>query len=172
MLTGIGTVIADDPELTVRHVPCKRQPRRVVIDHRLEMPADAKILRGEPPILLTLSDDAARRSRLEALGVQVIRVHEDPAKAGKTDLAHVARELGTLGFNEVTVETGSRLNGSLLAAGVVDEIVLYVAPMIIGDTGQGLFMLPEIQSLEEARRPRIVDVRPVGDDWRITARFS
>lgn len=172
MLTGIGTVLADDPELTVRHVPCKRQPKRVVIDSRLDLPLDAKILKGDPPIILTVSDDAAKRARLEAAGAQVVRVHEEASKPGKTDLQHVARELAAFGFNEVTVETGSRLNGSLLASGVVDEIVLYLAPMIIGDTGQGLFTLPEIQSLDEARRPKIVDVRQVGDDWRITARFS
>jgi len=76
------------------------------------------------------------------------------------------------GFNEVTVETGSRLNGSLLAAGVIDEIVLYLAPMIIGDSGQGLFALPELQELDQARRLEIVDVSPVGPDVRITARVS
>ena len=172
MLTGIGTVIADDPELTVRHVPARRQPKRVVIDSRLDLPLEAKILKGDPPIVLTVSDDAARRARLEAAGAQVLRVHEEPGKPGKSDLRHVARELAARGFNEVTVETGSRLNGSLLASGVVDEIVLYLAPMIIGDSGMGLFTLPEIQSLEEARRPKIVDVRRVGDDWRVTARFS
>jgi diaminohydroxyphosphoribosylaminopyrimidine deaminase/5-amino-6-(5-phosphoribosylamino)uracil reductase len=172
MLTGIGTVLADDPELTVRHVPCQRQPKRVLIDSRLDLPLEARILKGDPPIILTVSDDAGKRARLEAAGAQVVRVHEEPDKPGKTDLRHVARELAAFGFNEVTVETGARLNGSLLASGVVDEIVLYLAPMIIGDTGQGLFALPEIQSLEEAKRPKIVDVRPVGGDWRITARFS
>ncbi|HSS28709.1 MAG TPA: bifunctional diaminohydroxyphosphoribosylaminopyrimidine deaminase/5-amino-6-(5-phosphoribosylamino)uracil reductase RibD, partial [Usitatibacter sp.] len=74
MLTGIGTVIADDPELSVRKVPCKRQPRRVVIDNRLDMPLTAKILQGEPPLILTVSEDAARRSALEARGAEVVRV--------------------------------------------------------------------------------------------------
>jgi diaminohydroxyphosphoribosylaminopyrimidine deaminase/5-amino-6-(5-phosphoribosylamino)uracil reductase len=172
MLTGIGTVIADDPELTVRHVPCTRQPRRVLIDSRLDLPPGAKLLEGEPPIVFTVSDDAAKRARLQAAGAEVIRVHTDAAKAGKADLAHIARELGALGFNEVTVETGSRLNGSLLAAGVIDEIVLYLAPKLIGDSGQGLFALPELASLDEARALKIVDVRPVGPDWRVTARVA
>jgi len=172
MLTGIGTVIADDPQLTVRHVPCSRQPRRVLIDNRLDLPATARILQGEPLIVFTVSDDAQRRARLKDLGAEVIRVHEDAGKSGKADLAHVARELGTLGFNEVTVETGARLNGSLLAAGVIDEIVLYLAPKIIGDSGQGLFALPELQALDEARRLRITDVRAVGEDWRVTARMA
>jgi len=80
--------------------------------------------------------------------------------------------LGEHGFNEVTVETGAKLNGSLLAAGVIDEIVLYLAPMLLGDAAQGLFALPEFTSLDQGLRPRIVDVRQVGADIRITARFS
>jgi diaminohydroxyphosphoribosylaminopyrimidine deaminase/5-amino-6-(5-phosphoribosylamino)uracil reductase len=172
MLTGIGTVLRDDPELTVRHVACTRQPRRVLIDSRLDVPAAAKILRGEPPILFTVSGDAAKRSALEAAGIEVVSAPTDPHKPGKTDLAAIARILGDRGFNEVTVETGAKLNGSLLAAGVVDEIVLYIAPKILGDTAQGLFALPEMTRLEEALVPRIVDVRPIGADLRITARFS
>src|SRR5207244_9882859 len=169
MLTGIGTVLRDDPELTVRHVACSRQPRRVVIDSRLDMPAGAKILVGEPPIILTISEDAGRRKALENRGAEVIRV----AREGeKTDLAAVARLLAERGFNEVTVETGGKLMGSLLRAGVVDELVLYYAPVILGDKAQALFALPEWTRLDEAIRPRIVDVRAVGTDWRITARFA
>jgi diaminohydroxyphosphoribosylaminopyrimidine deaminase/5-amino-6-(5-phosphoribosylamino)uracil reductase len=169
MLTGIGTVVQDDPELTVRHVPCKRQPKRVVIDNRLDMPLNAKILAGEPPLILTVSEDAAKRAALEAKGAEVLVV---PRQAEKSDLAAVARLLGERAFNEVTVETGGKLMGSLLRAGVVDEIVLYVAPLILGDTAQALFALPEIASLDEAMRPRIVDVRTIGPDVRLTARFG
>ena len=169
LLTGIGTVLRDDPELTVRHVPCSRQPRRVVIDSRLDMPATAKILSGEPPLILTVSDDAARRTVLEAKGAEVLLV---PKQGTKSDLAAIARLLAGRSFNEVTVETGGKLMGSLLRAGVVDELVLYVAPMILGDAAQGLFALPEFTSLEDALRPRIVDVRAVGRDWRITARMG
>jgi len=169
MLTGIGTVRADDPELTVRHVPCSRQPRRVVIDHHLDLPLSARILAGEPPLILTVTDDAARRAALEARGAEVVRVAGEGRKA---DLAAVARLLGERGFNEVTVETGGKLMGSLLAAKVIDELVLYLAPTILGDAAQGLFALGELTALEDALRPRIVDVRAVGGDWRITARFG
>jgi riboflavin-specific deaminase-like protein len=148
MLTGIGTVLRDDPELTVRHVSCKRQPRRVVIDSRLDLPLDAKILMGEPPIVLTVSGDAARRAALEAKGAEVVVV---PRQGEKTDLDAIARLLGDRAFNEVTVETGGKLMGSLLRAGVVDELVLYTAPLILGDTAQSLFVLPEIASLDAAR---------------------
>ena len=162
-------MIRDDPELTVRHVPCSRQPRRVVIDSRLDLPVSAKILAGEPPIVLTITEDAERRRALEARGAEVVLV----AREGeKTDLAAVARLLAERGFNEVTVETGGKLMGSLLRAGVVDELVLYYAPVILGDKAQALFALPEWTRLDEAIRPRIVDVRAVGTDWRITARFA
>jgi diaminohydroxyphosphoribosylaminopyrimidine deaminase/5-amino-6-(5-phosphoribosylamino)uracil reductase len=169
MLTGIGTVLRDDPELTVRHVPCERQPRRVVIDSRLDMPLTARILSGEPPLVLTVSGDLGRRAALEARGAEVVVV---PAEGAKTDLAAVARLLAERGFNEVTVETGAKLNGSLLRAGVVDEIVLYLAPLVLGDAAQGLFALGELQELGEALRPSIVDVRSVGADLRITARLQ
>lgn len=169
MLTGIGTVLRDDPELTVRHVSCSRQPRRVVIDSRLDLPLTARILSGEPPLVLTVSEDGDRRKALEARGAEVVVV---PAAGAKTDLAAVARLLAERGFNEVTVETGARLNGSLLRAGVVDEIVLYLAPQLLGDAAQGLFALGELARLDEAMRIRVVEERLVGADLRITARLE
>jgi len=172
MLTGIGTVIADDPQLTVRDVPCSRQPKRVVIDSNLDIGPEAKILKGDPPIIFTVSTDAAKRARLAALGAEVVDAPAAPLKPGKTDLVAIAQELAARGFNEVTVETGGKLNGSLIAAGVIDEIVLYLAPRLLGNTAQGLFALPEFTSLEQTLHPRIVDVRPVGADLRITARLG
>jgi diaminohydroxyphosphoribosylaminopyrimidine deaminase/5-amino-6-(5-phosphoribosylamino)uracil reductase len=169
MLTGIGTVLADDPELTVRHVPCSRQPKRVVIDSRLDMPLAAKILQGEPPIIMTVSDDMAKRKALEARGAEVVRV---PREGDKTDLAAIARMLGERGFNEVTVETGGKLMGSLLRAKVVDELVIYYAPLVLGDKAQALFVLPEWTSLTEVLRPKITDVRTIENDIRVTARFG
>ncbi|HEX6635573.1 MAG TPA: bifunctional diaminohydroxyphosphoribosylaminopyrimidine deaminase/5-amino-6-(5-phosphoribosylamino)uracil reductase RibD [Usitatibacter sp.] len=169
MLTGIGTVRHDDPELTVRMVPCARQPKRVLIDHRLEVPLAAKLLQGEPPIILTVSDDAERRAALEARGAEVVRV---PGDGRKADLAAIARFLGSRGFNEVTVETGGRLMGSLVRSGVIDELVLYLAPMLLGDAAQGLFAMDELLRLDEAPRVRITDVRNVGEDIRITARMG
>ena len=169
MLTGIGTVLRDDPELTVRHVPCRRQPARVLIDSRLDVAPEAKILRGGGTLVLTVSDDAAKRGALEAVGAEVVRV---PMDGAKTDLGAVARLLAERGFNEVTVETGGKLMGSLMRAGVVDEIVLYLAPLLLGDRAQGLFALPEFASLSEAPRPAIVDVRSVGRDLRVTLRME
>jgi diaminohydroxyphosphoribosylaminopyrimidine deaminase/5-amino-6-(5-phosphoribosylamino)uracil reductase len=172
VLTGIGTVLRDDPELTVRHGPCSRQPRRILIDSRLDISPQAKILKGEAPIIFTVSPDPDKRRILEDAGAEVVAAPLDAAKPGKTDLVAIARELGRRGFNEVMVETGAKLNGSLLAAGIVDEIVLYLAPKFLGDTAQGLFALPELTSLDQALQPKIIDVRSVGPDLRITARLS
>ena len=171
ILTGIGTVLRDDPDLTVRHVPATRQPRRVLIDSRLQVSAEARILKGEPPIIFTVSRDAVKRSRLMQAGAEVITAPTDPTN-GKTDLVAIARELGARGFNEVTVETGAKLSGSLLAAGVIDEIVLYLAPKLFGDSAQGLFALPEMTRIEQALMPRIIDVRQIGEDLRIVARLA
>jgi diaminohydroxyphosphoribosylaminopyrimidine deaminase/5-amino-6-(5-phosphoribosylamino)uracil reductase len=172
MLTGIGTVVHDDPQLTVRHVPCERQPRRAVIDSRLDIKPHARVLHGGGTLLFTLSDDRERRAALESRGAEVVSVPHDAAKSGKTDLAAVARLLGERGFNEVTVETGAKLNGSLLAAGVIDEIVLYVAPRILGDSAQGLFALPGLERLQDAIAVRIAEVRSVGEDLRLTLRLG
>ncbi|MGZ5063920.1 MAG: bifunctional diaminohydroxyphosphoribosylaminopyrimidine deaminase/5-amino-6-(5-phosphoribosylamino)uracil reductase RibD [Usitatibacter sp.] len=171
MLTGIGTVLRDDPELTVRHVAASRQPRRILIDSRLDVPLQARILKGVPPIIFTVSGDAQKRRALETLGAEVVPAPIDAMKPGKTDLAAIARELGSRGFNEVTVETGAKLNGSLIAAGVIDEIVLYLAPKLLGNSAQGLFELPAFARLDEALEPTIVDVRFVGPDLRVTARM-
>jgi diaminohydroxyphosphoribosylaminopyrimidine deaminase/5-amino-6-(5-phosphoribosylamino)uracil reductase len=141
----------------------------VIVDSRLELPADAKVLSGEPPLVVTVSEDRERRAALESLGAEVVLV---PAIGGKTDLMAVARLLAERGYNEVTVETGAKLNGSLLAAGVIDEIVLYLAPLLLGDGAQGLFAIPALHSLAGAARPRIVDVRAIGPDIRITARLE
>jgi diaminohydroxyphosphoribosylaminopyrimidine deaminase/5-amino-6-(5-phosphoribosylamino)uracil reductase len=169
MLTGIGTVRHDDPELTVRMVPCSRQPQRVLIDHRLEIPLSARLLQGEPLIILTVSDDGERRAALESRGAEVVRV---PGDGRKADLAAIVALLAERGFNEVTVETGGKLMGSLVRAKLIDELVLYVAPMLLGDAAQGLFAMGELLRLDQAPRVRIADVRHVGEDFRITARLG
>ena len=163
---------SDDPQLTVRHVPCERQPRRAVVDSRLELSPHARILHGGGTIVFTLSEDASRRAALEAAGAEIVQVPHAADKPGKTDLAAVARMLGERGFNEVTVETGAKLNGSLIAAGVIDEIVLYVAPIILGDGARGLFALPGLERLEDAIPVRIAEVRSLGEDLRITLRLG
>ena len=168
VMTGIGTLRADDPELTVREVPCERQPLRVLLDSHLEVPDGARILRGGNVLIATAADSPERERALIAGGAEVMRVAVEPVK-GKVDLVKMMEQFAQRGLNHIMVETGAKLNASLLAAGVVDEIVAYMAPSIFGDSARGLFALPELKNLDERTRLRIADIRQIGPDLRITA---
>jgi len=167
ILTGIDTVLADDPSLNVRLADGSRQPLRVILDSRLRLPATARTL-GLPgaTLVLTGTDDAGRKQALLRDDVSVVVL---PLLDGRLDLHAVLRLLGELGMNEVHVEAGATLNGALLAAGLVDELVLYVAPHLMGDGARGLFHLPGLDRMERRTALRIADIRAVGADWRITA---
>src|SRR5690606_5174343 len=167
--TGYGTVRADDPQLTVRDVPCSRQPLRVVVDARLETPSTARILQGGNVLIACAARDEARAAVLEQLGAEIVVL---PNAAGKVDLPARLRELAARGINEVHAEAGFKLNGSLLREGCVDELLLYLAPMLVGDAAMGLFNLAPFTRLDQALRPRLHDVRRVGDDIRIIGRLS
>ncbi|TFW10109.1 bifunctional diaminohydroxyphosphoribosylaminopyrimidine deaminase/5-amino-6-(5-phosphoribosylamino)uracil reductase RibD [Oxalobacteraceae bacterium OM1] len=168
ILTGIGTVKEDDPQLNVRAVDTPRQPRRIVIDSRLEIDPDARVLVGGGTWIFAAQADADKRSRLEATGAEIIVL---PNARGKVDLPEVMAELGRRHINEVHVEAGVKLNGSLIREHCVDELLLYQAPMLLGDA-QGLFDLAALESLDNARRLVFHDVRRVGPDLRILARFD
>jgi diaminohydroxyphosphoribosylaminopyrimidine deaminase/5-amino-6-(5-phosphoribosylamino)uracil reductase len=170
VMTGIGTLIADDPELTVREVPCERQPLRVLLDSRLDVSTTARILRGGNVLIATATGSADRELELRAAGAEVMRVAVEAVK-GKVDLVRMMEQLAQRGLNRVMVETGAKLNASLLAAGVVDEIVAYIAPSIFGDNARGLFALPELKNLDQRVRLQLVDVRQVGPDLRIAAQI-
>ncbi len=174
ILTGSGTVLADDPALTVREVPAGedpdglRQPLRVVLDRRLRTPADASMLRQPGATLIaTTSDDGGARKRLTDAGAEVLSLASD-AHGG---LVSLMTTLAGREINEVLVEAGATLAGALLEAAVVDEIVLYTAPLLLGDRARGLFHLPQVRRLSHGLALDIVDVRAIGDDWRTTARL-
>lgn len=167
ILTGIGTVREDDPQLNVRAIPCERQPLRVLVDARLDVPLAARILQGAPALIATASEDAARIAALQAAGHEVIVL---PNPAGKVDLPALLLALGQRGINEIHAEAGFKLNGSLLREGCVDELLLYLAPMLVGDAAQGLFNLAALTALDQAIRLDIRDIRRIGDDFRILAR--
>ena len=167
VLTGIGTVKADDPQLNVRELRCERQPLRILLDARLEVLDTARIMQGEPILIATASEDTQRIARLSDAGHRVLVL---PNAAGKVDLQGLMSELGRLGLNEVHAEAGFKLNGSLLRAGCVDELLLYLAPMLVGDAANGLFNLAPLIRLEDATRLDIHDLRQVGHDIRILAR--
>ena len=167
VLTGVGTVREDDPRLDVRLVATARQPLRVIVDSRLETPPTARIL--EPPgavLVYAAVDDRERRSALEQRGAEVVLL---PSPTGKVDLAAMVADLGRREINELHVEAGEKLNASLLAAGLVDELLVYVAPRLVG-SGRGLASLAPLARLDDALGFSFVDVERIGDDLRVRLR--
>ncbi len=160
ILTGIGTVKADDPQLTVREAATARQPLRVVIDSRLETPPAAKILQGEPVLVF-----AAREGNLPNAEVVVL-----PNARGKVELPQMLEELGRRGINELHVEAGFRLNGSLVREGCVDEFLVYLNPSFLGDAALGMLDLPAPGSLDRRLRLDVRSIERVGNDLRLLLR--
>ncbi len=167
ILTGVGTVMADDPQMTVRAFDIGRQPMRIVVDSRLRTPPTAKILQDDGAWIVCAQADRARRDALLEAGALVL---EQPGRDGRVDLAALLAELGRRGINEVHVEAGVKLNGALLAAGLVDEWIAYLAPKVMGDPARGLFALPEYSTMAQCHDFRIQEVRQVGEDLRLTLR--
>ncbi|MFC4296576.1 bifunctional diaminohydroxyphosphoribosylaminopyrimidine deaminase/5-amino-6-(5-phosphoribosylamino)uracil reductase RibD [Castellaniella hirudinis] len=168
VLTGIGTVLADDPMLDVRAVETPRQPIRAVLDTQFVLGEQARIINGDPVWVFTTRPDAGKAARLAARNVRVIVLPADDH--GGLSLEALARWLGAHEINEVHVEAGARLQGALIQAGLVDEWVAYVAPSILGD-GQGLAALPTpIAGLDQAYRYEFLDVQPLSPDMRLRLR--
>ncbi|NTV72273.1 MAG: bifunctional diaminohydroxyphosphoribosylaminopyrimidine deaminase/5-amino-6-(5-phosphoribosylamino)uracil reductase RibD [Azonexaceae bacterium] len=168
ILTGIGTVRDDDPSLTVRDVATTRQPLRVVVDSKLEIAPTARILRGEPVLIVGAVDNAEKMALLRSTGNFVEILNNG---AGKVDLKALLELLARRGINEVHAEAGFKLNGSLLREGLVDELLLYLAPCLIGHEASGLFNLPELTRLDGKKSVKIRDLRQIGEDIRLIARF-
>lgn len=167
ILTGIGTVQKDDPQLTVRAVVTPRQPRRIVLDSKLAINERAHVLEGGGTWIFAADADAQKRDALNRLGAEVIRM---PDTHGRVDLAAMMNELGKRMINELHVEAGEVLNGALLQAGLVDELLVYVAPCILGDA-RGMFALPTLHAMAQKYALRFHDIAQIGDDLRILARF-
>lgn len=162
ILTGSGTVLADNPRMNVRDVDIGRQPLRVVVDSTLRTPADAAIL---PALIVCRHAEPAARAALEHAEAEVVEL---PGADGRVDLSKLFTLLSQRGVNELHVEAGAALNGALLAGGWVDEWVAYMAPMAVGDDARGLFSQPMLTTLADASRFRLHDVRQVGGDLRLT----
>jgi len=161
ILTGIGTVKADNPRLTVREVQTSRQPLRVVVDSRLEIPDDARIF-DDGNVLIFCAVEPERKLRGE--------IQKLPNQDGKVELPRMLAELARRGVNELHVEAGFRLNGSLVREGCVDEFLIYLNPSFLGDDAQGMLSLAGISSLDERVKIKIASVDRIGDDIRILAR--
>ena len=166
VLSGIGTVLEDNPQLNVRDIDTPRQPTLVIVDSKLETPLNAKLWQTQREVwIYCASEDANRRAALEAKGARIIHM---PNPQGKVDLRAMVHALGQRAINDVHIEAGYKLNGSLLAAGTVDELLVYLAPLLIGQ-GLGMANLGPFQTLSQAFNLVIQNVTLVGDDVRLIA---
>jgi len=166
ILTGINTVLADDPALTARVDEDVVQPLRVVLDSRLAMPVDAQLVNGPGrTLILTSSTDDAKKQALQQVGFEVYEIAEHQERL---DLRQVMAFLAEQQINEVLVEAGPTLNGALLAQNLVDEWVIYMAPCVLGDQGRGLFTLPDMNTMAHKKNLNLADVRQVGPDLKLT----
>ncbi len=165
ILTGINTVLADDPSLNARVDTDVEQPIRVVLDSRLQMPCNAKmrLLEGRC-IILTCSKDKLKKQALEQAGFEVFVL---TAKKARLNLKEVFLFLAEQQVNEVLVEAGATLNGALLEAGLVNEWVIYIATVILGDQGRGLFNMPTLQIMADKKELHLKQTRQIGNDLKL-----
>jgi diaminohydroxyphosphoribosylaminopyrimidine deaminase/5-amino-6-(5-phosphoribosylamino)uracil reductase len=166
VLTGAGTVLQDDPALTVRAIETPRHPRRIVVDRHAQAPASARIFAGDDPVWVFAASPP--QSPLPR-NVEVIVLRD---RDGRVDFPAMMQELGRRRINELHVEAGSKLAGALIAAGFVDELLLYFAPCLLGDAARGMFAFPSLATLNERVRLDIRSVVRIGDDWRVIARLG
>ena len=157
----------DDPQMNVRAVETPRQPRRIVVDSRLEISPDARILEGGGTWIVAAQANAEKEAQLRERGAEIIML---PNAQGKVDLMALMLELGRRQINELHVEAGFKLNGSLIREKCVDELLMYVAPSLLGEA-QGLFDLPTLDSLSDRQSLQFHEVQRIGPDLRILARF-
>jgi diaminohydroxyphosphoribosylaminopyrimidine deaminase / 5-amino-6-(5-phosphoribosylamino)uracil reductase len=167
VLTGVGTVLEDNPRLDVRRVETVLQPLRVIVDSRLDTPPASRILDAPGAVqIYAAQPDDHRRATLQARGAQITLV---PGPSGKVDLASMLLDLGQRGINELHVEAGHKLNGSFVREGLVDEFLIYIAPKLIG-SGRELAAFGPLTRLEDGLALRFMSVAQIGDDLRIIAR--
>lgn len=174
LLTGIGTVLQDDPLLNVRDLEVPRQPHLVVIDSRLELPAGARLLGTQGSgnwsrriiVFTACAPQHPQRAQLQAAGAEIL---DAPGPGGKVDLGQMMQQLGRMEINELHVEAGFKLNGSLLREGLVDELLVYLAPHLLGP-GQGMAHLGALQALPQQPGWRFIDTCAIGEDQRLLLR--
>ncbi|MDS4025780.1 MAG: bifunctional diaminohydroxyphosphoribosylaminopyrimidine deaminase/5-amino-6-(5-phosphoribosylamino)uracil reductase RibD [Candidatus Contendobacter sp.] len=165
ILTGIGTVLTDNPSLNVRLPEATRQPLRAILDTELRTPPTAQTLRLPGPVLIfTAVANSAAHESLRAAGAEMVLL---PRAEQGLELPAVMAELARRECNEVHAECGPTLAGALLQAGLVDELVIYMAPLLLGDKARGLFQLPELTRMSERWELEILEMRAVGRDWRV-----
>jgi diaminohydroxyphosphoribosylaminopyrimidine deaminase/5-amino-6-(5-phosphoribosylamino)uracil reductase len=168
ILTGINTVVADDPALTARLETGEDvlQPVRIVLDSTLRMPTTAQLLQTGSAIIVTTSTDPVRIRELTEAGADVVRLQAE-SNSYRVDLHAVERYLADTEYNEIWVEAGAVLNGALLEKGLVDEWVVYLAPCVLGSSSRGLFDLARIERMSDRYELHIADIRQIGRDLRM-----
>ena len=174
IMTGIGTVIADDPSMNVRLPETSewakdgQQPLRVILDSRLETPLDAKILSLPGDVIIFhASNDKENKQNLENTGAELVFVN---AKRGPDFLEYVLAYLATeKEINEILLETGSNLAGEMMQAGLIDELIIYLAPTLLGQDAKSLFQLPLLDNMSDRISLHFSDIRAIGKDIRIKA---
>ncbi len=177
ILTGIGTVLADDPSMTVRLENIQRQPIRVIVDSELKISPDAKILQKSSEhdrVIIAYAEKSdqhdAKKLALQAASVALWCLPFVNLKKPQVDLVALLKALARDGVNEILVEAGQTLNGALLAQGLVDELILYYAPKLLGHDAQGMFAIPQLNEMADAISLQLTDVRQVGPDIRMLAK--
>ncbi len=171
ILTGIGTVRGDDPQLTVRGIDTPRQPLRILVDSQLDVPLQARLLTGPPPLIFCATLDAAGEHRAAALRSRGAEVVPLANSQGQVDLPQMLAALGARGINELHIEAGSTLNGALLRAQCVDELLIYLAPSLLGANAASMFEISAPGTLDMRQRLVFHEIQRIGDDLRILARL-
>ncbi|MFW5431331.1 MAG: bifunctional diaminohydroxyphosphoribosylaminopyrimidine deaminase/5-amino-6-(5-phosphoribosylamino)uracil reductase RibD [Methylophilaceae bacterium] len=167
MMTGIGTILSDNPSLTVREHNIERQPVSVIVDSQLRIPLDAKVLQNPEVLIAFATDTANKAEQLAAIGISLLCI---PNEQGKVCLQSLLSHLASNEVNEVMVEGGDGLNGALMALKCIDELVIYYAPKLMGSDGKGMFAIPTLQSMQDVVDLSVIEVRQFGDDIRVLAR--
>ncbi|MFA5170909.1 MAG: bifunctional diaminohydroxyphosphoribosylaminopyrimidine deaminase/5-amino-6-(5-phosphoribosylamino)uracil reductase RibD [Sulfuriferula sp.] len=168
ILTGIGTVLADDPSLNVRDIATTRQPLKIIVDSQLRTPPHAAILKQPGTLIAHNCIDTSRQAPLIAAGAELIHVVDESAQI---NLPALMALLAQRGINEIMTEAGARLNAALIQADLVDEWMMYIAPALLGNDARGLFTLPQPDTMAARRKLSFTDTRLIGTDLRITAQF-
>jgi diaminohydroxyphosphoribosylaminopyrimidine deaminase/5-amino-6-(5-phosphoribosylamino)uracil reductase len=167
VLTGIGTVLQDNPLLNVRGVSTPRQPHLLLVDSRLQTPLDARLWEAPRQVLIYHAErDTSKEEALKAQGAELVCL---PGAGSKVDLSAMLHDMGQRAYNEVHIEAGHKLNGSLLTAGLVDELLIYIAPVLLG-AGQAMAALPLLEKIDQAMSWAFTKHALVGSDLRVLAR--
>ena len=163
IITGIGTVIHDNPKLSVRLYENARQPLRVVVDSDLKISLDANILHEKPLLIVYANDKHEKLAQLKSLGIECIQLNNND----KVDLTSLLKKLAEREINDVWIEAGEGLNGAFLKANLIDELIIYYAPVILGSEAKGMFTIPAYENLENKIMTTVIDHRWIGQDLRM-----